>query len=367
MKFVLIFLCSLIATFAFAQDDEQEWKKFKLTHRKSFSSPQRELVRKRTFLNSKKLVEEHNKRFNEKKELFSLKLNQHSDIPFDELCKMRNGRRPDLAKKQLKLSKNLKRPRNPRKPKGPRNPKRPGKPRKPRKPVKPKNPTQKPTVKPATNLPDSFDWRTKGVLTPVKDQGECGSCYSFSTTEHLESLSKIKNGTLPLLSQQQIVDCSTTCGNMGCNGGLESYVFDYTRAKGSQSSSSYPYGGTKQTCKYNPANVILRITGYKEVDSPTTDQLKELVLTAPMPVGMCASMNTFMHYSGGIYADKSCPSDPNKLDHAVLLCGWGSENGVNYWIVRNSWGTGWGEAGYFRIAIAGNLCGIQDSTTYAIL
>jgi len=179
-------------------------------------------------------------------------------------------------------------------------------------------------------------------MNPVRNQGQCGSCWSFAATASLEGRYAIKKGTKVLLSEQQMVDCSTA--NNGCNGGWSSKALQYIQQVGGQNSrADYPYTGVKGACRFNAGRVAARVSGVSGVADP-----KSAVAAGPLAVYLQAT-SAFQGYGGGIF-NGVC----GQYNHAVTLVGWGSAGGSEYWIIRNSWGSGWGEAGHIRIAINGN-------------
>jgi cathepsin L len=207
-------------------------------------------------------------------------------------------------------------------------------------------------------LPSSVDWRTKGVVTGIKNQGQCGSCWSFSTTGSVEGAHAINTGTLVSLSEQNLVDCSTAEGNQGCDGGLMTDAFQYIISNGGiDTESSYPYTAEDGTCQYNAANCGSTLATYTNVVSGSESSLQQSVVLGPTSVAIDASHNSFQMYSGGVYYDPNCSS--TQLDHGVLAVGYGSTGGQDYWIVKNSWGSGWGMSGYIWMSRnRSNNCGI---------
>jgi C1A family cysteine protease len=215
------------------------------------------------------------------------------------------------------------------------------------------------------DAPESIDWRTKGAVTPVKDQGQCGSCWAFSSTGALEAAWFTKTGTLQSFSEQQLNDCSNSFGNEGCNGGLQEYAFDYYKKRGAELESTYPYKGRDMHCKYDKSKVVAEITGrvgLKKGQASLKAGLAERVLAVSVYA------EPWMSYQGGIYNNmKKCPSAERLLDHAVLAVGYGSENGEDFWIIKNSWSTGWGEKGYIRLARQATgkaICGLDLDVLY---
>jgi C1A family cysteine protease len=207
-------------------------------------------------------------------------------------------------------------------------------------------------------LADTVDWRTKGAVTPVKDQGQCGSCWAFSATEALESYFFLKKGQLVSLSPQQITSCDKVDG--GCNGGWPYRAYEYVKgAGGMESSADYPYtsgSGQTGTCKFNAAKVVAGTapSGYTSIQRSEA-QLQTALNNGPASV--CVAADAFQTYRSGIL--KSCPGS---IDHCVQAVGYDSTN--NYWILRNSWGTSWGEQGYIRVEMGRNLCQIDQDATF---
>jgi len=219
-------------------------------------------------------------------------------------------------------------------------------------------------VAPKVKLPDSFDWRTQGAVTGVKNQAQCGSCWAFSSTGSLEGCHKLGAGTLPSLSEQNLMDCSWSQGNQGCNGGLMTSSFDYVVANGGlDTESSYPYTAeSSQTCNYAASNSGTTLGSYTNVQSGSEDDLQQSVSEGPTSVAIDASQESFQFYSSGVYNEPACSS--SQLDHGVLAIGWGSDSGTAYWLVKNSWGTDWGQSGYIWMSRnADNQCGIATMAT----
>ena len=211
--------------------------------------------------------------------------------------------------------------------------------------------------------PASVDWRSK---TPaVRDQAQCGSCYSFGSIGAMEGRLIIAGlfTTSIDLSEQQIVDCSTRYGNLGCNGGRADSTYKYIKAIGGvEKESDYPYKGTKGDCAATESKFVATITGYSTTTKQSESALMNAVAEGHVAVAIDASHISFQLYNGGIYDESKCSS--TKLDHEVICVGYGSENGVDYWIIRNSWGTSWGESGYVRmVRNKNNQCGVATDTT----
>ncbi|KAM6388141.1 pro-cathepsin H isoform 2-T2 [Pluvialis apricaria] len=208
--------------------------------------------------------------------------------------------------------------------------------------------------------PDSIDWRKKGnYVTPVKNQGPCGSCWTFSTTGCLESAIAIATGKLLSLAEQQLVDCAQAFNNHGCSGGLPSQAFEYILYnKGLMGEDTYPYRAKNGTCKFQPEKAIAFVKDVINITQYDEDGMVEAV-GKHNPVSFAFEVTgNFMHYRKGVYSNPRCEHTPDKVNHAVLAVGYGEENGTPYWIVKNSWGALWGMNGYFLIERGKNMCGL---------
>ncbi|XP_030643081.1 cathepsin L1-like [Chanos chanos] len=221
----------------------------------------------------------------------------------------------------------------------------------------------------ASPVPNSVDWRTKGYVTPVKDQGQCGSCWAFSATGALEGQMFRKTGKLVSLSEQQLVDCSRPYGNKGCRGGLMSWAFKYIKANGGlDTAHSYPYEGRDFRCRFNSSAVGATCRGFVNVASGNEKALQRAVGTVgPVSVAIDVSRRSFQFYKSGVYNEPRCSS--TKLGHAVLVVGYGTSGWRrwkrDYWLVKNSWGIYWGDRGYIKMSRNNNnQCGIASVAVY---
>ncbi|XP_073342203.1 cathepsin S-like [Pagrus major] len=215
--------------------------------------------------------------------------------------------------------------------------------------------------------PDTVDWREKGYVTKVKMQGACGSCWAFSAAGALEGQLFKKTGKLVDLSPQNLVDCSTKYGNHGCHGGNMAYAFQYViDNQGIDSDTSYPYTGQESQCRYNPSYRAANCSQYSSLPEGDEGALKQAVATiGPISVGIDATRPRFAFYRSGVYNDPSCSK---KVNHAVLVVGYGTLNGEDYWLVKNSWGTSFGDEGYIRMSRNNDdQCGITQDASYPIM
>jgi len=216
------------------------------------------------------------------------------------------------------------------------------------------------------NLPSSFDWGSQApdCVTAVKDQGQCGSCWAFSAVETIESVCCLAGYSLTVLSEQQIVDCDTDGGVMGCDGGWPEDVYTYSqRFGGLDTEANYPYEVADGTCVANAANkYACPITSWKFVSQdPSTEGLIQSFVYQNSPVSIAADAETWQFYTGGVVTAASC--NYQQLDHAIQITGWQVVDGTPVWTVRNSWGESWGESGYIYLAIGTNTCGMALHVT----
>jgi hypothetical protein len=219
----------------------------------------------------------------------------------------------------------------------------------------------------AIDLPASVDWRTQGAVTGVKNQGQCGSCWSFSTTGSVEAAWFLSGKTLTSLSEQQLVDCSRAYGNMGCNGGNVNWAFKYIIAnKGITTEANYPYTAKDGTCnKTKAAQIAATISSYKDVAHNNPTALQTAVVQQPISIAVEADQSAWQLYKSGTVTG-NCGTN---LDHAVLIVGYNTSGSTPYWIVKNSWGTSWGMSGYIQIAITSGdgVCGINMEPSYPVV
>lgn len=218
----------------------------------------------------------------------------------------------------------------------------------------------------ASGAPSSIDWRNKGAVTSVKDQGQCGSCWTFSSTGAVEGAWAIAKGQLIDLAEQELVDCATgiAYGSHGCSGGQMEGAFKFIIENGQCALSSYPYTAKDGSCQ--KCSAVAHISSCSDVKPNDQISLKAAVAQQPVSIAIEADTRYFQSYSSGILTSTSCGTN---LDHGVLIVGYGSENGQDYWMVKNSWGTSWGDKGYVKIARSSStndpgICGIAMDPSF---
>jgi len=316
----LAFSCTL----AFDANVDQQWKLWKSTHNKQYSSVD-ETVRRGIWESNLQKVQEHNLEADLGVHTYWLGMNAYADMTNEEFNRVMNGYSATTRRQSGRTF----------------------------------------TYDPSIPMADDVDWRTKGYVTPIKDQGQCGSCWAFSSTGSLEGQHFKKAGQLVSLSEQNLVDCSRKQGNMGCNGGLMDYAFEYIKVNnGIDTEASYRYEAVDRTCRFKAADVGATDTGFVDIKSKDEAALQQAVQTVgPISVAIDASHSSFQLYKRGVYNEPRCSQ--TQLDHGVLAVGYGSDGGSDYWIVKNSWGTSWGEQGYIQMTRnKNNQCGIATASSY---
>ncbi|XP_078343799.1 cathepsin L-like peptidase [Oculina patagonica] len=307
--------------------NDPNWKAWKSFHNKNYDDEGEERVRNFIWQDNLKRINSHNEVHK-----YELAMNHLGDMTSQEVKEMLNG---------YKMTKNIK-----------------GADEKPSTFLAPAN----------VKIPDSVDWRTEGYVTPVKNQGHCGSCWAFSTTGSLEGQHFRKTGKLISLSEQNLVDCSSSFGNNGCHGGLMDNAFKYIKSNdGVDTEDSYPYRAQVGTCHFNVSAVGATDTGFMDITSGDESALQAASASVgPISVAIDASHSSFQFYHKGVYDEPACSS--TQLDHGVLVVGYGNEEGQDYWLIKNSWGPTWGEEGYIKIARnKDNKCGVATSASYPLV
>uniref|UniRef100_A0A0A9AQG0 Uncharacterized protein n=1 Tax=Arundo donax TaxID=35708 RepID=A0A0A9AQG0_ARUDO len=217
----------------------------------------------------------------------------------------------------------------------------------------------------ADDVPKAVDWRDKGAVTEGKNQGQCGSCWAFSTVAAVEGINQIVTGNLTSLSEQELIDCSTD-GNNGCDGGMMDYAFSYIAGSGGlHTEEAYPYLMEEGDCDEKAGSEqVVTISGYEDVPANDEQALVKALAHQPVSVAIEASGRHFQFYEGGVF-DGPCGAE---LDHGVAAVGYGTSKDQDYIIVKNSWGPHWGEKGYIRMKRGTGkpegLCGINKMASY---
>ncbi|XP_071439800.1 procathepsin L [Hetaerina americana] len=342
LAFIFAFLvgCQAVSFFNLVS---QEWDAFKLEHKKSYSNDIEEKFRMKIFMENKRKIAKHNSNYEKGVVTYKLALNQFGDLLSHEFRGLVNGfnrtKPGGFYKERMFKGSSFIHPAN-------------------------------------VELPEQVDWREHGAVTPVKDQGHCGSCWSFSTTGALEGQHFRKTGKLVSLSEQNLIDCSTKYGNNGCNGGLMDQAFQYVKDnQGIDTEKSYPYEAEDDKCRYLAEDSGATDSGFVDIPEGNEKALKAAIATVgPVSVAIDASHESFQFYSEGVYYDKDCSS--TELDHGVLAVGYGSEvdpddpdaEKQDYWLVKNSWSKKWGLDGYVKIARnRNNHCGVATQASYPLV
>ncbi|XP_054277430.1 procathepsin L-like [Macrosteles quadrilineatus] len=329
MKLLLLF--TLVALgysshIGYSDEDEVQWELFKIGYAREYGDKE-DKTRKEIFMNNLNFIRCHNKKFEQGEVTFTVGVNQFADWTSDEIHKLGGFRPPNIyyprrrATEEFEIDENL-------------------------------------------EVPKTVDWRKKGAVTPVKDQGKCGSSYAFSATGSLEGQNYIKTEKLVSLSEQQLVDCSIF--SEGCDGGVINGTFEYIKsAMGIEYESSYPYEAQKGTCRRKLSEKVVDFIKYVDVTKGSEKALQQAVAKiGPISALIDRRHQAFLLYKSGVYMEPACSSQD--LDHYVLVIGYGTtRNGEDFWLVKNSWGTSWGMRGYIMMARNhDNMCGIATQASY---
>ncbi|CAO1331017.1 unnamed protein product [Diamesa serratosioi] len=302
----------------------EEWKSFKMMHSKTYNRAE-ESIRYGIYMANRQLIAKHNQKYALKEVSYTMGINEFSDMTSEEfLDVMTSHIYGDDGQSGVEF-------------------------------IEADN----------VEMPTQADWRSEGAVTPVKNQGQCGSCWSFSATGALEGQHFRKTRRLVSLSEQNLVDC--TKANHGCNGGWMNTAFAYIKQNnGIDTEGSYPYKGVAGQCKYNKHSLGATCTGYKSIQSGHEEMLMNAAATIG-PIAIAVNVKpSFQHYHTGVYFEPTCST--TNLNHAVLIVGYGSESGHDFWTVKNSWGLSWGQDGYIKMARnKNNNCGIASAASFPLV
>uniref|UniRef100_A0A4W3K4G5 Cathepsin L1-like n=1 Tax=Callorhinchus milii TaxID=7868 RepID=A0A4W3K4G5_CALMI len=308
----------------------EPWLNWKSYHGREYMQKE-DSYRRAVWKKNLKTIQLHNLGYSMGKHSFDLAMNQFGDMTTEEFHQLMNGfQQPDTE--HLTSTKDVS--------------------------TRPKS----------LKLPGSVDWRDKGYVTPVKNQGACGSCWAFSSTGALEGQTFKKTGKLVSLSEQNLVDCSKAEGNSGCGGGWMENAFKYVSDNnGIDSEDGYPYTATDDPCNYNPNYKATNCTNYMFVSEGNETALAMAVATiGPISIAIDATHQSFQFYHHGVYYEPDCTD--YTMSHAVLIVGYGRKSGKNYWIVKNSYSTSWGDKGYILMSKDKmNNCGIASHAVYPVI
>jgi len=327
LRVALVACCvALAVAYPFTAELDSEWGMYKATYNKQYTT-EVEYMRRFIWERNLQLIDSHNKEAALGLHTYTLGMNEYADLENSEFVAMMNGYKQNVSRSVCTKY----------------------------------NPSGNPQ-----DLPDTVDWRQKGYVTEIKNQGQCGSCWSFSTTGSLEGQNFKKTGKLVSLSEKNLMDCSKKEGNKGCEGGLMDNAFAYViKNNGIDTEESYPYKPKdSRTCEFKEADVGATEVGCEDIDVGSESDLQAAVAAiGPISVAIDASHSSFQLYRSGVYNERRCSS--KKLDHGVLAVGYGTEESKDYWLVKNSWGTSWGQRGYIMMSRnKENQCGIATSASF---
>ncbi|XP_032740441.1 cathepsin 8-like isoform X1 [Rattus rattus] len=325
---LLTILCLGVARDTQSSDPslDSEWQEWKIKYDKNYSLEE-EGQRRAVWEENMKVVKQHNIEYDQGKNNFTMEVNAFGDMTGEEFRKMMI----DIPVLRFRKKKSI----------------------------------QSHT---GGYLPKFVDWRRRGYVTSVKNQGRCNSCWAFSVASAIEGQMFRKTGRLVSLSAQNLVDCSRPEGNRGCISGHTFYTFKYVWNNGGlEAESTYPYEGREGHCRYLPERSAARIKGFSIISSTEEALMNAVATIGPISVGIDASHESFTFYSGGIYYEPKCRN--KTVNHAVLLVGYGYEgkesDGRKYWLIKNSHGEEWGMNGYMKLARGwNNHCGIATYAFY---
>ncbi|KAI9558064.1 hypothetical protein GHT06_014817 [Daphnia sinensis] len=328
MKFLSVLVgFAMTVTVIYCSADSDAWENYKKKHGKDYNitadGGKEDAMRKELFLNKTRIIEQHN---SEKFRSFKTEINKFSDMLPSEFAKYL-GLRPSLAppiRLMDSISTDLYNRRRP---------------------------------------PASLDYRNHFCMPAVKNQGQCGSCWAFAAIAPLEFAKCTKHGRPVVLSEQQLVDCDKLNG--GCGGGWYTLAWVHIwKAWGSAQESLYPYNAQDNACTYSWFMARAKVFTYRYVPSNNMLAMQQAIQKYGLVATAFTVVDSFGSYANGVYDDNACDGPP--VNHAVVIVGWGTLNGVDYWIVRNSWGPDWGQNGYIYVQRGVNKCSIEAFPAYVL-
>ncbi|XP_072924887.1 procathepsin L-like isoform X1 [Hemitrygon akajei] len=329
LGFVVGFILTAASDYTFNTELDEEWEKWKLQHSKQYTEDE-EINRRMIWESAMSYIEQHNREYEMGKHTFTVAMNQFGDLTNEEFNTLMNGFLSNEAE----------------------------------------NSTEEEFEEfdddneDGFEIPRTVDWRSSGMVTPVKNQGSCGSCWAFSATGALEGQWKRRHSLISL-SEQNLLDCDR--GSHGCRGGFMGSAFRCIWKKGGiESEKTYPYVARKGNCKFQRRRAVARLRGYRRVRRCEPCLARKVAKVGPIAVAINARHRSFQFYKRGVYYDRRCGN--RVVNHAVLLVGYGSMGGMKYWLIKNSWGTAWGDKGYIKMAKdRRNHCGITNYALYPVV
>lgn len=325
LNLVLIFCHYLLLSTNFVDQNLNEWISFKRAFKRNYGNFSEEMKRAKIFHENLETIEKHN----QGNFTFKMGINNFADLTFDEFSKM-NAMSDTFDVTDADDSEVFEAPEN-------------------------------------LSIPESFDWRSYNFVTPVKDQKDCGSCYAFAAIGAVEGQILKKSGKLLSLSEQEIIDCANSNATFGCEGGFLFGVFNYIEQnRGISLEKYFPFTGIKNSCKTDKNKITVKLKGRVDLSSNDEDLLQKALLSVgPIAVLIDIDHESFMRYESGIYYEPNCTDNTN---HAALLVGYGTENGIDYWTLKNSYSISYGEKGFLRLARnQNNHCGIASFATFPLI
>ncbi|KAJ8921565.1 hypothetical protein NQ315_010470 [Exocentrus adspersus] len=320
MKVLTTFLFCIVLANA-AKSVEEEWNQFKVKHGRSYRSRLETSKRFGIFKENLRKIEDHNNKFQRGEVSYNLAINKFADLTEEEFKARLNPHPITKVESQTTLT-------------GVKN----------------------------FDIPDEIDWNKKGAVTRVKDQGNCGGCWAFGATGALEAQYFLKTGQLVPLSEQYLIDCSTGYNN-GCKGGWIENAYLYIRDKGIVTEESYPYEEEDKVCRVN--GTLFKHIGFVAVQQ--NEEVLKAAVANKGPVAVSIDASFLSLYGGGVFDNSDC--NQTVTNHAVLVAGYGTtEEGVDFWLVKNSWGADWGEDGYLKMSRnKDNQCAIASTPLYPVI